>query len=101
MVDQVVVVVYGLFLLFGAFMGFKAGSKVSLIMGLISSAVIFLGLYLSKQNPKLGFGLIAFMSTFLIFTFIQRYLKTKKVMPAIPLIVLSLITLVFCIKNLI
>ena len=99
MIDQIVIVIYGLFLLVGAFIGFKAGSKVSLIMGLLSSSVVFLGLYLSRQNFKMGFGIIAGVSIVLVLVFIKRYLKTKKVMPAIPLIVLSLIALIVSVRN--
>ncbi len=87
--------IYGVLLIGGGFMGYKkAGSKMSLIMGLISGALVFLGLYLTQTSPKNGYTLIAITSAFLTGVFIKRLIKTKAFMPSGMLIVLSLLALV-------
>lgn len=77
----------------------KAGSKVSLIMGAVSAIVIFTGLYLSKANMKMGFGLISAMSALLVATFIVRLVKTGSFMPSGMLVILSIIATVVSVKQ--
>ena len=85
----------------GGFMGYaKAGSKMSLIMGIVSSIVIFVGLYLSKSNTQMGYGLISVMSALLVVTFIIRLVKTGSFMPSGMLVILSIIAVIVSIKQL-
>ncbi|MDE2028255.1 MAG: TMEM14 family protein, partial [Candidatus Omnitrophica bacterium] len=52
--SSVVLVIYGIFLIAGGLMGFKKGSKVSLIAGLISGILIFAGVWITSVSPKPG-----------------------------------------------
>ena len=91
---KIFLALYGLLMLLGGYMGYaKAGSKISLITGLISGVIIFLGIYLSQNNPQLGIGIIAVTSGLLSVSFLMRFLKTQSFMPAGMLLVLSLIAL--------
>lgn len=89
--------IYGVLLLIGGVMGFKkAGSKMSLIMGITSGVLVFLGLYLAQQNPKNGYTLIALTAAFLTGIFIKRLLKTKSFMPSGLLVLASMTALAVC-----
>ena len=92
----ITILVYALILLAGAFMGLKAGSKISLIMGMTSSVIMFIAFYIGQSNGRLGFILAALMSGFLTFTFAQRYFMTHKIMPSGMLGLLSLVVLMIC-----
>ena len=90
---KIVLLVYAFLLITGAFMGFKAGSKVSLIMGLVSGVFVLLAVYLLKLNPQMGYGLAIIVSGVLSITFVIRFIKTQQLMPAGMLLALSLIAL--------
>ena len=97
---NIILAVYGVLML-GGFMGYaKAGSKMSLIMGIVSAIVIFTGLYLSKGNTQIGYGLISAMSGLLVVTFIIRLVKTGSFMPSVMLVILSIIAVIVSIKQL-
>jgi uncharacterized membrane protein (UPF0136 family) len=82
--------IYAVLMLAGGYMGFaKAGSKMSLIMGIVSAVVIFLGVYLTKNSPQTGYGVIAGMTGLLVVTFLIRVIKTQQMMPSGMLLVLS------------
>jgi len=99
---KIILAVFGVLMLGGGFMGYaKAGSKMSLIMGIVSSIVIFAGLYLSKSNRQMGYGLISMMSVLLVVTFIIRLVKTGSFMPSGMLVILSIIAVIVSIKQLI
>ena len=97
---KIVLLVYGFLLIAGAFMGLKAGSKVSLIMGLVSGAMVLIAYYLLRTNIQLGYGLAIAVSGFLTVTFAIRFMKTLKIMPAGMLLVLSLVVLCVSIASL-
>ena len=88
---------YGVFLLVGAFFGFKAGSNVSLIMGLVSGALVLLSVFLAGSNFVLGLRLLTFLSGALSVVFLMRLIKTSKFMPSGMLLVVSIGVLIFCI----
>lgn len=88
--DKVILAGYGIFLLVGAFLGWKAGSKISLIMGLISGALVLYGVYLLGTNAKGGYLLLTAVSGLLTAVFIMRFLKTYSFMPSGMLLVASL-----------
>jgi len=95
-----VLVVYGILLLSGAYFGFKAGSKISLIMGIVSGALVLLGIYLTGNHSLLGFKVIAGVSSVLVVTFAIRLIKTGSFMPSGMLLAASIIALVLCILKL-
>ncbi len=97
---DIILNVYGFLLLTGAYFGVKAGSKVSLYMGLGSGALVFIGLHLAKTNPTVGYELIAALSAILVIVFGIRLAKTKKMMPSGMLLLTSLIALFAAIKAL-
>jgi len=78
----------------------KAGSKISLIMGIVSSVFIFMGLYITQQAPTKGYTLIAVMAVFLLGVFIKRFIKTKSFMPSGMLVIVNLLALVICLLKL-
>ena len=73
---------YGIFLILGAFLGWKAGSKVSLVMGLVSGCLVLFSVYLMNTNFNLGAGLLAGISGVLSVIFLLRFVKTQKIMPS-------------------
>ncbi len=87
--------IYAVLMLAGGVMGYvKAQSKMSLIMGILSSIVIFLGVYLSQKSPRTGYTVIAGMSGLLAVSFLMRFLKTQAFMPSGMLLALSAVMLV-------
>ena len=87
---------YAVFLLFGGAMGWKAGSRVSLIMGLISSLLVFAGSLWVNRNPSSGYLYLTVIAGALCGVFLMRLLKTKKIMPSGALLAVSLGFLIFC-----
>ncbi|BDI29987.1 hypothetical protein CCAX7_20380 [Capsulimonas corticalis] len=87
-------VIYGLILIGGGIMGYaKAKSQASLISGITTGALALAGaaLYGSRHDTvRLAEAALAIIVAVL---FIVRYTKTKKAMPAIPVIVLSAIVI--------
>ncbi len=81
--------VYAAIVLAGGVMGLvKAGSKVSLIASVVSAALVALA-----ALGKLPLVAAQIVMGVLIVVFISRYVRTKKPMPAIPMIGLSAIAL--------
>lgn len=98
MIDKLLIVAYSIFLLAGGFIGWsKAGSKISLIMGVVSSGLVFIGLYLISVNAKTAYLLLTLTGFILSAVFIMRLMKTQKFMPSGMLLTLSILFLIFCI----
>ncbi len=98
---DIILGIYGLLMLAGGVIGYKkAGSKMSLIMGIVSSVFIFIGLYLTQASPAKGYTLIAVMAVFLLGVFIKRFIKTKSFMPSGMLVIVNLLALVICLLKL-
>jgi uncharacterized membrane protein (UPF0136 family) len=95
-VVQPVLVVYALLLLIGGFIGFaKAGSRASLIAGIVSGLAALVAVYLTTQDPRLGLATGAVVALLLAGFFGYRFLrKTRKFMPAGLLSVVSILVLV-------
>ncbi|MDP2654221.1 MAG: TMEM14 family protein [Candidatus Omnitrophota bacterium] len=89
MLDKFVLIGYGVFMLVGAFFGWKAGSKVSLIMGIVSGAAVFLSYAVSLNAPRNGILGLAVISGILSGVFLLRLIQTQKMMPAGMLLAVS------------
>lgn len=82
-VGQIGLLVYSLLLGIGGVMGYVKGkSQVSLITGIASGLLAFLGYWLSLSRPALGLGLGIGLSLVLTVVFLIRLRKTGKIMPA-------------------
>jgi uncharacterized membrane protein (UPF0136 family) len=94
-VGQVTLAIYGVLLAVGGLIGFfKAGSRPSLIAGLLSAVAAFAALGLSIGRSQLGAPLGLLLSIVLFILFGYRYaIKTGKFMPSGLLAVVSLIVL--------
>jgi uncharacterized membrane protein (UPF0136 family) len=79
---QLVFTIYGGILLLGAYMGWKAGSKISLIMGAGSGLFVFFAVYLTVTRHDLGYTVLAVISGLLSVVFLMRFIKTRKMMPS-------------------
>lgn len=95
MTGSIVLFVYGLLLILGGVMGASAGSKVSLIAGgafgalsIVAAAITAYGA--SRVGLILG-GLVALL---VMGSMAQRFMETRKFMPAGMTAILSLIVLV-------
>jgi len=94
-VGQVTLGIYGVLLAVGGLIGyFKAGSRPSLIAGLLSAVAAFVALGLSVGRSQLGPPLGLLLSIVLFVLFGYRYaIKTGKFMPSGLLAVISLVVL--------
>ena len=82
--------IYGVLLIVGGVMGYvKAKSVPSVVAGVVCGLIaIFLGAnYTWHDAPYAALAL----SLFLIILMGRRYLRTRKTMPAVPIVVLSVI----------
>jgi uncharacterized membrane protein (UPF0136 family) len=90
---HIVLLVYALLMLAGAFAGSRAGSRVSLYAGTTAGVLLLLALLLTAIDLRLGFGLGVAVSVVLCGVFLARFLKTKVFMPAGMLLVVSVTAL--------
>jgi uncharacterized membrane protein (UPF0136 family) len=85
---------YAVFLLLGGMYGYlRAKSTVSLFSGVGSAVVAGLAAYISTRHPHIAEALAGLLSAAMIVLFIFRYRKTGKAMPAIPMVVVSVLVL--------
>ena len=94
-VGQVTLGIYGVLLAVGGLIGYlKAGSRPSLIAGMLSAVAAFAALGLTIGQSQLGPPLGMLLAVFLFVLFGYRYaVKTGKFMPSGLLAVISLIVL--------
>jgi len=95
LVGQVTLGIYALLLAVGGLIGYlKAGSRPSLIAGMVSALAALAALGLSAGNNRLGVSLGMLLSIALFLLFGYRYaVKTRKFMPSGLLAVVSLVVL--------
>jgi uncharacterized membrane protein (UPF0136 family) len=94
-IGQITLIVYGALLVIGGIMGYtQAGSKISLVSGVASGILELVAYYLTRTQPRAGFGLGAVVALILTINFLARFLKTGKVMPAGLLLALSVVALI-------
>ena len=81
---------YGVMLMAGGAIGFaKAKSRPSLISGSASGVVAFLIAWWSSVDPKPALIVGLILSLFLACFFYYRFAKTRKPMPAMPMMAFS------------
>lgn len=100
--DQIAVwtiLVYALVVVLGGVFGYiKAKSKMSLISGLVSGGALLVAWVLAQTSPTPGIGLAMLIAVVLSVTFILRFARTRKIMPAGLMMVLSLVvTVIFAV----
>jgi len=100
MAIDIILIVYGLFLILGGFMGLKKGSKISLYMGVGSGILVFVGVWLLTFAPKTAWIFLTCLNLLLSASFTSRLLKTRKFMPSGMLLLIALAVLVFCLLQL-
>lgn len=86
-----VIIAVAVFVALGGVMGFvKAKSKISLIMGLVSAALLGVTAYLAASPETAKMGVIgSLVLMFLLDTmFSVRFAKTKKVMPNLVMMII-------------
>ncbi|GET43594.1 TMEM14 family protein [Microseira wollei] len=82
--------VYALIVIFGGVFGYlKAKSKMSLISGLFSGAAL-LATWLLPGATGIKLGIATAIAAVLLITFIIRFVRTRKFMPAGLMMLLSL-----------
>ena len=100
MTPNIVLITYGFFLILGGFLGFKKGSKISLIMGLSSGILVLLGVWLLTVNPKAAWIFLTCLNLLLSVSFTSRLIKTRAFMPSGMLLLITLAVLIFCLSHL-
>lgn len=80
--EQIIFGIYGLFLLIGGFVGWKKGSKASLVAGTISGLLVLCGVWWMSFNVVKPRIFLFFVTALLSIVFLVRLVKTKKFMPA-------------------
>ena len=91
MLNHIIIIAFALFLFSGAYFGFKAGSKISLIMGLVTGALILVGDVIFRFNPRGGLLFLMIVGGLLVVVFLQRFLQTHKMMPSGMLMIVSIL----------
>ena len=89
---RIALLVFGIGMFLGGVMGFVKGHSVlSLASGVISLILLSVAFYLSNTKPKLSFGIGVGTAVCLSAVFIERVMKTGKMMPNAMLIGLCVI----------
>ena len=99
MTNNIVLISYALFLILGGLMGFKKGSKVSLIMGSGSGILVLCGVWFLSINPHAAWVFLICLNALLTVAFVSRLIKTRAFMPSGMLLVITLAVLIFCLTR--
>jgi uncharacterized membrane protein (UPF0136 family) len=95
---SIAVLIYGILMLGGGVMGFvTSGSVPSLISGLISGVLLIAAAFMTRSYPKAAYTLATVVTVALIAVFVERFMKTHKVMPSLGLVGLSVVMLILLI----
>ena len=88
-------VFYGLLSIVGGVMGYvKSQSKVSLISGAVSGILLLILAGMMNSGKQWAVTVAVSIISLLIIVFIVRWLKTKKLIPALPMIFFGVVSLV-------
>ena len=82
MLDKIIFIAYAVFMLVGGYFGWKKGSSVSLVAGIGSSFLMFLGVWLMTINPRGAYIFISLVTGVLSVVFLIRLSKTHSFMPS-------------------
>ncbi len=99
MFSSMIAIGFGLFLLTGAYFGSKAGSKISLWMGLASAFLVFGAVWITQSQYQTGWMILKGVSLLLTCVFLTRLLKTKKFMPSGMLLTLTVLFFIFSLSR--
>lgn len=89
---QAVLFFYAFFLAVGGVIGFRrAGSKASLIAGIVSANLESVAIALTFFMPKAGLMLGGGVAAVLVVVFTFRFLATRRIMPSAMLAIISLV----------
>jgi uncharacterized membrane protein (UPF0136 family) len=99
--DKIILALYGVLLLAGGFFGWRAGSKISLIMGVTFGILVLIGVGVLGGNLRVGYSLEMALSGLLAVSFLMRFLKTQQFMPSGLMLTCSVIIFVYCLYRLI
>lgn len=92
--SAIAAIAYGFLALVGGILGYRqAGSHASLISGGISGVLLLLSGILQAAGIPWARGLAALITGALVVVFIMRWIKTRKPMPALLMIVAGLASL--------
>ncbi|MDJ0695757.1 MAG: TMEM14 family protein [Mastigocoleus sp. MO_167.B18] len=94
------IILYGILEIIGGLIGYqKAGSKISLISGVISGLLLLLSGFVTLQGQKWGLILGFAVAGMLVIVFAVRFVKTRKFMPAGLMSILGLVVIFSILKN--
>lgn len=97
----VLYVIYAIVLIVGGFIGYrKTKSTMSLGAGSIAGVIACAAAFLLFRFPVVGLWLGTLVAIVLTIVFARRYQLTRKAMPAIPILVLSVIVLIVSLARL-
>lgn len=88
---QVVLVLYGLLMIVGGAMGYRAGSAASLYAGGGSGVVLLAAFVVSRFQLSVGIWIGIVVGALLAVSFVMRLAKTGKFMPSGGLLILSVV----------
>jgi uncharacterized membrane protein (UPF0136 family) len=100
MFTKIILITFGLNLILGGFMGFKKGSKISLIMGMGSGMLVLFGVWYLTIDPHIAWIFLTCLNVLLSVSFVSRLIKTRKFMPSGMLLFITLAVLIFCLAHL-
>ncbi len=93
--ELIATVFYGLLSIVGGVMGYiKSQSKVSLISGGVSGLLLLILAGMIYSGNQWASAVAAGIIALLIIVFIVRWFKTKKFMPAVPMIFFGVVSLI-------
>ena len=97
--ELIATVFYGLLSIGGGLMGYlKSQSKVSLISGGVSGILLLILAGMMNAGYQCAIAVAAVIISLLVIVFIVRWSKTKKPMPALPMIFFGVISLILILK---
>lgn len=78
----------------GIFGYIKAKSHISLILGIISGALLIIAAFIQLQSLSVGIIIAQVITLMLVIVFATRLIKTRKFMPAGLMLILGIGTLI-------
>ena len=92
---SIAIILYALLSIGGGIIGYvKSGSQVSLISGGVSGLLLLILALISNQGATWATYVAAIIIALLVVVFIIRWFKTKKTIPAIPMIFFGIVSIV-------